>query len=63
VTLVKYWLSITLSATKPVAPMPGKTRQEYAGGADAASNLKIRIKSFAIPLARKHITANKRKES
>jgi hypothetical protein len=59
---VNYWLSITLFATKPAVLMPGKTRPEYARGAGATSSRKIEIKSFAIPLARKHITTNKRKE-
>jgi hypothetical protein len=59
---VKYWLSITLSAMKPAVPMPGKTRPEYASGAGTASSRKRRIRSFAIPLARNHITAKKQKE-
>jgi len=43
-------------------PMPGKTRPEYASGAGTASSRKRRIRSFAIPLARNHITAKKQKE-
>ena len=51
-----------LSATKQAVPLPGKTRPEYASGAGAASNLKRRIKSTAIPLARNLTTTNKRME-
>jgi hypothetical protein len=42
--------------------MLGKTIPEYASGAGAASSRKIETKSFATPVARKLITANKRKE-
>jgi hypothetical protein len=47
---------------KPAAPMPGRTRSEFASGADAASSRQIKIKSFAVLIARNLITVNNREE-